>query len=178
MLKERAKRADKLVDSILQYTSAGQLMEEQGQVDLNMVLTEIIREIDPPEYINIIVESKQSILTCKKTHLRQVFHQLLSNAVQHMGKEKGQIKVGCTEKEGFWEFSVTDDGPGIDKKYFKKIFKIFQTLSPSEENESAGIGLSIAKKIINMNAGRIWVESEIGKGSTFFFTLPKQETVD
>jgi signal transduction histidine kinase len=175
MLMERAKRADKLVDSILQYTSAGQLMEEQEQLDLNTVLPEIIREIDPPENINIIVESKQPVLICKKTHIRQVFRHLLSNAVKHMDKEKGQIKVGCTEKEGFWKFSVTDNGPGIDQKYFKKIFKIFQTLSPSDETESTGIGLSIAKKIVNMNSGRIWVESEIGKGSTFFFTLPKQE---
>jgi light-regulated signal transduction histidine kinase (bacteriophytochrome) len=141
-----------------------------------MVLPDIICEIDPPENINITVESKLPVLMCKKTHIRQVFHNLLSNAVKHMDKEKGQIKVGCTEKEGFWKFSVADNGPGIDKKYFKKIFKIFQTLVLSDETESTGIGLSIAKKIVNMNAGRIWVESEVGKGSTFFFTLPKQET--
>jgi light-regulated signal transduction histidine kinase (bacteriophytochrome) len=93
-----------------------------------------------------------------------------------MDKEKGQIKVGGLDEDGFWKFNVADNGPGIDQKYFKKIFKIFQTLSPSDETESTGIGLSIAKKIVNMNAGRIWVESEVGKGSTFFFTLPKQET--
>jgi len=176
MLTERAKRADKLVDSILQYSSVGQLREKQEQLDLNMVLPDIICEIDPPENINITVESKLPVLMCKKTHIRQVFHSLLSNAVKHMDKEKGQIKVGCTEKEGFWKFSVADNGPGIDKKYYKKIFKIFQTLVLSDETESTGIGLSIAKKIVNMNAGRIWVESEVGKGSTFFFTLPKQET--
>jgi len=176
LLAERAKRADKLVDSILQYSSAGHLREEQEQVDLNTVLPEIIHEIDPPENIEITVENELPVLMCKKTHIRQVFHNLLSNAVKHMDKEKGQIKVGCTEKEGFWKFSVADNGPGIDKKYFKKIFKIFQTLVLSDETESTGIGLSIAKKIVNMNAGRIWVESEVGKGSTFFFTLPKQET--
>ena len=93
-----------------------------------------------------------------------------------MDKEKGQIKVGCTEVERFWRFSVADNGPGIDKKYYKKIFKIFQTLSPSDETESMGIGLSIAKKIVSIDAGRIWVESEVGKGSTFFFTLPKKQT--
>jgi signal transduction histidine kinase len=93
-----------------------------------------------------------------------------------MDKEKGQIKVGCIEEEGYWKFSVADNGPGIDEKYFKKIFKIFQTLSPSDKTESTGIGLSIAKKIVTMNAGRIWVESNPGEGSTFFFTLPKQET--
>jgi light-regulated signal transduction histidine kinase (bacteriophytochrome) len=175
MLTERAKRADKMVDSILQYSSIGQLKEEQGQLDLNKVLPEIFCEIGSPENININIENKLPVLICKKMHIRQVFYNLLSNAVRHMDKEKGQIKVGCTEKEGFWEFSVTDNGPRIDQKYFKKIFKIFQTLAPSDETESTGIGLSIVKKIVSMNAGRIWVESEVGEGSTFFFTLPKQK---
>ncbi|MCH7556323.1 MAG: CBS domain-containing protein [Planctomycetes bacterium] len=173
LLVERAKRADKLVDSILQYSSAGQLREEQEQVDLNTVLPEIICEIDPPENIEITLDNELPVLMCKKTHIRQVFHNLLSNAVKHMDKEKGQIKVGCIEEEGYWKFSVADNGPGIDQKYFKKIFKIFQTLSPTDETESTGIGLSIAKKIVKMNAGRIWVESNPGEGSTFFFTLPK-----
>jgi len=175
LLAERAKRADKLVDSILQYSSAGHLREEQEQVDLNTMLPGIIHEINPPENIEITVENKLPVLTCGKTPIRQVFHNLLSNAVKHMDKEKGQIKVGCIEEDGFWKFSIADNGPGIDEKYFKKIFKIFQTLSPPDETESTGIGLSIAQKIVNMNAGRIWVESELGKGSTFFFTLPKQE---
>ena len=173
LLAERAKRADKLVDSILQYSSAGQLREEQEQVDLNTVLPEIICEIDPPENIEITVENKLPVLTCGKSHIRQVFHNLLNNAVKHMDKEKGQIKVGCIEEEGYWKFSIADNGPGIDEKYFKKIFKMFQTLSPSDKTESTGIGLSIAKKIVKMNAGRIWVESNPGEGSTFFFTVPK-----
>ncbi len=173
LLAERAKRADKLVDSILQYSSAGQLREEQEQVDLNTVLPEIICEIDPPENIEITFENELPVLMCKKTHIRQVFHNLLSNAVKHMDKEKGHIKVACLEENGFWKFSVVDNGPGINRKYFKKIFKIFQMLSPTDKTESTGIGLSIAKKIVKMNAGRIWVESNPGEGSTFFFTLPK-----
>jgi len=175
MLAERAKRADKLVDSILQYSSAGQLREEQEQMDLNTVLPEIIHEIDPPENIEIIIENKLPVLMSRKTHIRQIFHNLLSNAVKHMDKEKGRINVGCIEEEGFWKFSIADNGPGIDQKYFKKIFKIFQMLSPTDETESTGIGLSIAKKIVKMNAGRIWVESNPGEGSTFFFTLPKSD---
>ena len=175
LLAERAKRADKLVDSILQYSSAGHFREEQEQVDLNTMLPEIIHEIDPPENIEITVEKKLPVLTCGKTSIGKVFHNLLNNAVKYMDKEKGQIKVGCIEEEGYWKFSIADNGPGIDEKYFKKIFKIFQTLSPPDETESTGIGLSIAQKIVKMNAGRIWVESEVGKGSTFFFTLPKPE---
>jgi len=175
LLAERAKRADKLVDSILQYSSAGHFREEQEQVDLNTMLPEIIHEIEPPENIEITVEKKLPVLTCGKTSIGKVFHNLLNNAVKYMDKEKGQIKVGCIEEEGYWKFSIADNGPGIDEKYFKKIFKIFQTLSPPDETESTGIGLSIAQKIVKMNAGRIWVESEVGKGSTFFFTLPKPE---
>jgi len=175
MLVERAKRADKLVDSILQYSRAGQLREEQEQMDLNTVLPEIIHEIEPPENIEITIENELPVLMSRNTQIRQVFHNLLNNAVKHMDKEKGQIKVGCLEEEGFWKFRVADNGPGIDQKYFKKIFKIFQTLSPPDETESTGIGLSIAKKIVTLNGGRIWVESNPGEGSTFFFTLPKSD---
>jgi len=174
MLTERAKRADRRIDSVLQYLSIGQLKEKQDQLDLNKVLPEIICEIDPPENINITIENKLPVLMCNRMQIRQVFHALLGNAVKHMDGEKGQIIVACTEEEYFWKFSVIDNGPGIDQKYHEKIFKIFQKLSTSDGTESAGIGLSIAKKIVNINAGRIWVESEIGKGSTFFFTLPKQ----
>jgi len=173
LLVERAKRADKLVDSILQYSSIGRAREEQEQIDLNIVLPEIICKINPPENIEITIENKLPVLMCKKTHISQVFQNLLSNAVQQMDKEKGRIKVGSIEEEGFWKFSVADNGPGIDQKYFKKIFKIFQTLSPPDKTESTGIGLSVAKKIVKLNGGTIWVESNPGEGSIFFFTLPK-----
>jgi len=175
MLAERAKRADKLVDSILRYSSAGHAIEENEQMDLNTALPEIIREIDPPENIEITIEDKLPVLICKKTHIHQIFQSLLSNAIKYMDKEKGQIKVGCIDEGIFWKFSITDNGPGIDHKYYKKIFKIFQTLSLPDETESTGIGLSIAKKIVKLNGGRIWVESNRGEGSTFLFTLPKSD---
>jgi PAS domain S-box-containing protein len=175
MLVERAKRADKLVDSILRYSNAGHDKEEHEQVDLNAVLPELIHEIKPPENIEISIEEKLPILMCKKTHISQIFQNLISNAIKYMDKEKGQIKVECIEDGDFWKFSITDNGLGIDHKYYKKIFKIFQTLSPSDETESTGIGLSVAKKLVKLNGGRIWVESNSGEGSTFFFTLPKQE---
>lgn len=175
MLAKRAKRADKLVDSILLYSSAGHATEENEQMDLNITLPEIIREIDPPENIEITIENKLPVLICKKTHISQIFQNLLSNAIKYMDKEKGQIKVGCIDEGIFWKFSIIDNGPGIDHKYYKKIFKIFQTLSLPDETESTGIGLSIAKKIVKLNGGRIWVESNPGEGSTFFFTLPKSD---
>jgi PAS domain S-box-containing protein len=173
MLAERAKRADKLVDSILRYSNAGHDKEENKQMDLNTALPEIICEIEPPENIEITVENKLPVLMCQNTNISQIFQNIISNAIKYMDKEKGQIEVGCIEDGGFWKFSIADNGPGIDHKYYKKIFKIFQTLSPPDKTESTGIGLSVAKKLVKLNGGRIWVESKLGEGSTFFFTLPK-----
>jgi len=173
LLVEKAKQMSALIDDILQYSKLGHSTPEKRQVDLNIVLSEVIAGIGPPENIEITIENKLPILMCEKTQIMQVFQNLLSNAVNYMDKPKGQIKVGCLEQDGYWKFSVADNGPGIDEKYFKKIFKMFQTLSPENRADSTGIGLSIVKKIIELNAGIVWVESELGKGSTFFFTMPK-----
>ena len=173
LLVEKARQMSALIDGILQYSRLGHTSPEKQQVDLNKVLSQVIASIDPPENIEITVENELPVLTCEKTQITQVFQNLLSNAVKYMDKPEGQIKVGCVEQDGFWKFSVADNGPGIDEKYHKKIFKIFQTLTPQDRVDSTGIGLSIVKKIIELNAGIVWVESEPGKGSTFFFTLPK-----
>jgi len=97
----------------------------------------------------------------------------LSNAIKYTDKPKGQIKIGCTEENGFWKFSVADNGCGINEKYFGKIFEIFQTLTSRDKTESTGIGLTIVKKIVELYGGKVWVESKVNEGSTFFFTLPK-----
>lgn len=173
MLVQRAKQTSSLVDDVLHYSRVGQKKQEKQEVDLNTVLSEIISGISPPENIEITIENELPTILCEKTQIIQVFQNLLSNAVKYMDKPNGQIRVGCIEDDGFWKFSITDNGPGIEQKYFKRIFKIFQTLSPREGVDSTGIGLSIVKKIVELNTGRVWVESELGKGSTFFFTLPK-----
>ncbi len=173
LLVEKAKQMIALIDGILQYSKLGHTNPEKQQVDLNAVLSEVIAGIDPPENIHITIENELPVLICEKTQIMQVFQNLLSNAVKYMDKPEGQIKVGCLKQDSFLKFSIADNGPGIHKKYHKKIFKIFQTLTPQNRNDSTGIGLSIVKKIIELNGGIVWVESDHGKGSTFFFTLPK-----
>jgi two-component system sensor kinase FixL len=173
LLVEKAKQMSALIDDILQYSRLGHDNPEIQQVDLNEVLPEVISGINPPENIQITIENKLPVLMCEQIQILQVFQNLLSNAVKYMDKPEGRIKVGCVEQNGFWKFSVADNGPGIDQKYYKKIFKIFQTLSSRNQADSTGIGLSIVKKIVELNAGVVWVESEPGKGSTFFFTFPK-----
>jgi two-component system sensor kinase FixL len=173
LLAHKAKQMSALIDGILQYSRLGHDNPQKQHVDLNTLLPEVITAIDPPENIEITIENELPVLLCEKTQIMQVFQNLLSNAVKYMDKPEGQIKVACVEQDGFWKFSVADNGPGMEEKYFKKIFKIFQTLSTQNRIDSTGIGLSIVKKIVELNAGIVWVESELGKGSTFFFTVPK-----
>jgi signal transduction histidine kinase len=174
LLVTKAKQMTALIDDVLHYSSVGQSAQKSQEVDLNPVLSEVIGEIDPPSHIEVTVEQELPTIICKETHIIQIFQNLLGNAVKYMDKPRGHIKVGCVKQDGFWEFSVADNGPGIDKKHFERIFKIFQTLSTSDRIESTGIGLSVVKKLVELNKGRVWLESEVGKGSTFFFTLPKQ----
>lgn len=176
LLLSRVKRMHDLIEGILQYSRVGRIREEKIEVNLNGLVPEIIDMIAPPENIEIKIENELPTILCEKTRIQQVFQNLLSNAIKFMDKPKGEIKIGCIENNGCWRFSVTDNGPGIDEKHFTKIFQIFQTLSPRDEFESTGIGLSIVKKIIEMYGGEVWVESKVGYGSTFFFTLPKGET--
>jgi PAS domain S-box-containing protein len=170
----RAKRMSNLIGGILKYSQLGQNIEKQ-QVDLNEIVREVIAEVAPPENIEIIQENDFPAIMCDRTHMVQVFLNLLGNAVKYMDKPKGYIRLGCVEENGFWKFSVTDNGCGIKEKYFEKIFEIFHTLTRRDEIEGTGIGLTTVKKIIEKYDGKIWVESEPQKGSTFFFTLPKQQ---
>jgi PAS domain S-box-containing protein len=175
LLAGRVDRMHNLIDGILQYSRIGHVEEEKVMVNLNELVTEVIDLIAPPENITITIENELPTVECEQTRIMQVFQNLLSNAVKYMDKPKGRIKVGCIEEDGFWKFSVADNGRGIEKKHYEKIFQLFQTLAPRDEFESTGIGLTVTKKIVELYNGRIWVESEPGQGSTFFFTLPKQE---
>jgi len=174
LLNTKAKQMSALIDDILQYSMLGQRDAEKQQIDLKVVISEVVAGIDPPNHIEIAIENELPVLMCDKTHIVQAFQNLLGNAVKYMDKADGQIRVGCIEENGFWKFSVADNGPGIRKKYFNKIFQMFQTLSPRDGIKSTGIGLSVVKKIAEMNGGTAWVESEIGRGSTFFFTFAKK----
>jgi light-regulated signal transduction histidine kinase (bacteriophytochrome) len=174
LLAARATQISALIDSVLEYSMIRREDIKKQQIDLNTVIPELIARVDPPADVEITIENELPALVCERTHIVQVFQNLLSNAIKYMDKPKGQVKVGCVGQGDFWKFSVADNGPGIDSKYFDKIFRMFQTLSPRDEVESTGIGLSIVKKIAELNGGKVWVESEVGKGSTFFFTLPEK----
>ena len=177
LLVTRAKKMSALIDDILQYSTLGRWNSERQYLDLNVVVSELIEQIDLPAHIQITIQNGLPTLICQKAHIEQAFQNLLNNAIQYLDKTEGQIKIDCVEDKDSWKFSVADNGPGIHKKYFDKIFQMFQTLSPRERAESTGIGLAIVKKIAEMNGGTAWVESEVGQGSTFFFTFSKQKCI-
>jgi PAS domain S-box-containing protein len=169
----RVKRMSDFIDGILKYSEIGHVVEELQKVDLNMLVTEIISEIAVPDNFEIIVEQVLPTIRCERPRLKQIFQNLISNAVKYTDKPKGRIRIGFADENDFWKFSVADNGCGIKEQYFGKIFEIFQTLAPRDKTESTGIGLTIVKKIVELFGGKVWVTSTIGQGSTFFFTIPK-----
>ena len=172
LLVSRSDRMNKLIEGVLQYSRVGRTSEEQTEVNLNELVCESIETIGPADGIEIKIERELPAIICERTRIGQVFQNLIGNAVKYMDKAAGLVSVGCAREGDFWKFNVTDNGPGIEKENFERIFQIFQTLSPQKTDDSTGIGLTVAKKIVEMYGGKIWVESEAGKGSTFFFTLP------
>ena len=175
LLMERVNRMYNMIEGVLQYSRVGRIREEKVLVDLNVLIEEVIDMINAGDNIKISVDNKLPVVKFELTRISQVFQNLLDNAVKYMDKPEGLIEIGCIEEEDFWKFSVSDNGPGIEERNFERIFKIFQTLVPREKFESTGVGLTIAKKIVELYGGRIWLTSEPRKGTTFFFTLPKNK---
>lgn len=177
LLLNRVERIYNLIDGVLRYSKVGQVNGQAVRINLSEFIPEVIAMVVPPEHIKVTIENQFPTIMCEETYIMQVFQNLLSNAIKYMDKQQGWIKLGCADNGAFWKFSVTDNGPGIEEKHFERIFRMFQTLSVNENVQGTGVGLTVVKKIIELYGGRIWVESEPGSGSAFFFTFPKMETV-
>lgn len=175
LLQNRVDRMHNLIDGVLQYSRVGRIREETTAVDLAGLVPSIMDAIAPPEHVTVTVEGPLPTIACEQTRITQVFQNLLTNAVKYLDKPAGEIVVTCADQGDTWLFRVSDNGPGIEPKHFDRIFRIFQTLAPRDAFESTGVGLTLVKKIVELYGGTVWVESEVGQGSTFFFTFPKQQ---
>lgn len=172
LMLNRTKRMHNLLEGILMYSRLSQKREENTNIDLNEVMLEAIEMLNPPGNISIVMKDNLPSLILERTRIHQVFVNLIDNAIKYMDKADGQIIISCRKQGEYWQFSVQDNGCGIESRHFERIFTIFQTLKPRDEIESTGIGLTIVKKIVELYGGKIWVESKVGEGSIFHFTLP------
>jgi len=177
LLRQRVKRMECLINGILRYSEIGHGDQPLEVLDAGAVVAEAIEQVAASDHIKIDVDGVLPSVWAERTRLTQVFQNLISNAAKYGDKVQGEIHIGARDRGDAWEFYVADNGPGIESKHFERIFRMFQSLSPSEHSDSTGLGLAVVKKIVEMYGGQIRVESEPGRGSTFLFTLPKHESV-
>ena len=173
MMKSRTARMQNLIDGILHYSRMANSKMEKEKVDVKDLINNIIDLICPPSNMRIETPDNLPVVFTEKIKLHEVFQNLISNAIKYNNKEKGEIKITFIDKRDCYEFSVMDNGSGIKKEHYEKIFGIFQTLQSKDRNESTGIGLTIVKKIIEAQGGTISVQSEYGKGTVFVFVWKK-----
>jgi len=169
-------RMQDLINSLLAYSRIGKNYKEFEKVDLNDVLKDTIdnlKQIINETNAEIIHDSLPSLFA-DKYQLIQVFQNLISNAIKFRGIDPPLVHISSRLDSKHWVFSIRDNGIGIKSKDFERIFVIFQRLHAKDEYDGTGIGLSICKKIVEQYGGKIWVDSEVGKGSTFYFSIPKK----
>lgn len=169
----RTARMYELIEGLLKYAKVGHQSVDMTEEDVDVIIRETIENISLPNGFKINIAPNLPKIKCSKIMLGQVFLNLITNAINYVGRPDGVIDINCEDDGIHWKFSVSDNGPGIEDKYFEKIFKIFQTLKPRDKHESTGVGLSIVKKIVWLHGGNVWVTSKVGQGATFYFTILK-----
>lgn len=171
MIQEKAEKMDFLIEGILTYSKIENTEKNKTQIDLNQVINNVKKIIFTPDNITIILKNKLPIINNDLYRMQQLFQNLISNAIIFNDKPEGYVEISSLEKDDHYVIAIKDNGIGIEKKNEKKIFEMFQSFN--SDYKSTGIGLSIVKKILNGNDEKIWLESEKGIGTTFFFTLKK-----
>jgi len=174
LLRGRVHRMEALINGLLEYSRVGRTKAALEQVSVQVLLEEVVDSLAPPDTFTIAIAPNLPTFTTKVMLLRQVFSNLISNAIKHHDRPDGHITITVQEQGAFYEFSVADDGPGIDANYHTKVFVIFQTLEARDTKESTGIGLAIVKRIVEAEGGSVWIDSQEGSGATFRFTWLKQ----
>jgi signal transduction histidine kinase len=164
-------RMDFLIKGILDYSTVNRLESKDSLLDLNVLISEVLKLLLIPENITIKVQENLPSILANNWRFKQVFQNLIQNAIKYNDKENGFIEIGAVDKKDYYEFFIRDNGIGINSNYFDKIFKVFTKLEST--SSSSGIGLSIVKKVINFYDGTIWVESKEEEGTTFYFTVLK-----
>lgn len=178
LLKDRITRMQNLIDGLLRYSRIGRVEIPLEKVSVKEMLQEIVDSLDPPEGFTVEIAQPMPTFHTRQLLLRQVFSNLLSNAIRYCDRPDGKVTLACEEQETHYLFTVADNGPGIAPKYHEKIFEIFQTLQSRDRTESTGIGLSIVKKVVELEGGTVTLKSKLGEGAIFQFTWTKGQFRD
>ena len=175
-LREGGRRLATLIGDLLAYTRAGMMEVQEAPVDASAVLQNTISNL-----AEAIRESGAEVthdplpeVFMGESHLQQIFQNLIGNALKYRDQTQPRIHVSAVNRGADWCFSVADNSIGIDPKYKEKIFGVFKRLHHDRKYSGTGIGLAICHRVVERYGGRIWVESEPGRGSTFFFTIPRR----
>ena len=170
LMQSRVERMDGLIQGLLEYSRIGRIHHSIATVKVKDLLLETIDSLSGSSNLKIIIAPDLPTLQTDVISLRQVFADLISNAIKYNDKNFGKIEITVEKHVDFYEFAVADNGPGIEPEHHERIFKIFQTLQARDTFESTGIGLSIVRKILEERGDSVRVESELGQGTTFYFT--------
>ena len=173
-----AQRMNELINDVLTYSVASSQAIEGEPSDTHKIVKQVFGRSDPQiraagAEINC---SELPMVSGNPTQIRQVFSDLISNAIKyHRFGVSPKINIAASLSRGMWTFSVDDNGIGIETEYFDRIFGLFERLHSRVSYSGTGLGLAIVKKVISRHGGRIWLTSDVGKGTTFYFTLPTVE---
>ena len=177
-----SQRMGQLIDDLLQFSRLGRREIHKSQIDLNAVIREIRRELEPESDGRRIVWQVEDLPPAEAdpTMLRQVLENLIANALKFTRKrEVAEISIGTMrEQDGQRVFFVRDNGAGFDMHYYDKLFQVFQRLHGEDEFEGTGIGLANVRRIVERHGGRVWAEGEVDKGATFYFSVPQADISD
>ena len=170
-----ATRMGRMIQDLLEYSRASSIATPQPTtVRLDDLFQEVLDNLRASieESRAVVTSDPLPVLQAEPVHLKQIFQNLISNAIKYRGDEPPRIHIGAAQEGSGWLFSVRDNGIGIEPEYCDQIFGLFKRLHSSARYSGTGLGLAICKKLVERSNGRIWVESEPGRGSTFFFSLP------
>lgn len=165
-----------MIESILDYSRKAITEVKEEVVNVQQIVSDIVRVLHPPAHISITIGSGLPVITAKRAKLRQVFQNLLSNAIKYIDKPEGRISIGYVGLTGdFHKFYVADNGPGIAEADHERIFRLFETSDNRSHTDdgSSGIGLNVLKVLVEEQGGKITVESKLDEGSTFYFLWHK-----
>jgi signal transduction histidine kinase len=163
-----------MISSILEYSKQSLSEQTIEEVDVFELVNQISFLLFPPPQIKIVISENLPTIFTRKIKLQQVFQNLISNAIKYNDKPDGLIKIDVIKKESFYVFSVSDNGPGMQRQDADRIFKLFETGGNKSNNDSStGIGLNILKVLVEEQGGNVWVDSTEGIGSTFYFEWRK-----